>query len=161
MEGKNLNSSQDEKQAELIDKILDLVPEDRKNDAARNVIMLLKQEERFEGPIPHPEFFEKYENTLPGSAERILSMAERQQSHRIEMEKKVISEGLVKERRGQIFGFVLFILCLITSVVFIYFGLPKFGGILATISAIAVVGLFLGGKMVVRKNLKNNTKNLQ
>ena len=28
------------------------------------------------GPLPHPDFFQAYENTLPGAADRILAMAE-------------------------------------------------------------------------------------
>ena len=29
------------------------------------------------GPLPHPEFFQAYELTLPGAADRILTMAEK------------------------------------------------------------------------------------
>ena len=32
----------------------------------------------FQGPLPHPDHFEKYNEILPGSAERILKMAENQ-----------------------------------------------------------------------------------
>lgn len=38
--------------------------------------------DQFQGPLPPPDFFEQYEATLPGAAERILQMAERQASHR-------------------------------------------------------------------------------
>ncbi|PIQ30327.1 MAG: hypothetical protein COS35_13425 [Zetaproteobacteria bacterium CG02_land_8_20_14_3_00_50_9] len=34
------------------------------------------------GPLPAPEDFAKYENILPGAAERILSMAENEARHR-------------------------------------------------------------------------------
>src|SRR5690349_6225737 len=34
---------------------------------------------RFAGPLPPPELFAEYDRVLPGSAERILAMAEREQ----------------------------------------------------------------------------------
>ncbi|MDE1145635.1 MAG: DUF2335 domain-containing protein [Azospirillaceae bacterium] len=36
----------------------------------------------YQGPLPLPAHFEHYDRVLPGSAERILSMAEREQAHR-------------------------------------------------------------------------------
>lgn len=38
--------------------------------------------EGFAGPLPHPEHFALYDETLPGAAERILRMAEKEQDHR-------------------------------------------------------------------------------
>ena len=38
-------------------------------------------------PLPSPDDFQRYNETLPGAAERILAMAERQQQHQIEQEK--------------------------------------------------------------------------
>jgi uncharacterized membrane protein len=40
------------------------------------------------GPLPTPEDFAAYDQTLPGCADRIVSMAEREQAHR-----HVIREG--------------------------------------------------------------------
>jgi uncharacterized membrane protein len=40
----------------------------------------------YSGPIPSPEALERYEEVLPGAADRILSMAERQASHRQSLE---------------------------------------------------------------------------
>ena len=41
----------------------------------------------FSGPLPPPSIYGEYERTLPGSAERILVMAEKEQNHRTEWEK--------------------------------------------------------------------------
>lgn len=50
------------------------------NDRARHVV------ERYSvsksGPLPDPEDFKKYEEALPGAADRILKIAELEQSHR-------------------------------------------------------------------------------
>ena len=38
------------------------------------------------GPLPDPEDFKKYEEVLPGSANRIMEMAEKNQQHRMNLE---------------------------------------------------------------------------
>ena len=40
----------------------------------------------YSGPLPAPATIKKYENILPGSAERIFKMAEKEQAHRIDWE---------------------------------------------------------------------------
>lgn len=45
----------------------------------------------FSGPIPPPNMIKGYEAILPGAADRIITMAEKQSSHRQEMERKIIS----------------------------------------------------------------------
>jgi uncharacterized membrane protein len=46
--------------------------------------------EMYIGPIPPPSIMEGWEKVLPGSADRILKMAEKQSAHRISIEAKVI-----------------------------------------------------------------------
>ncbi|MDE6052372.1 MAG: DUF2335 domain-containing protein [Lachnospiraceae bacterium] len=45
----------------------------------------------FSGPLPPPNIIKGYEDILPGSAERILAMAEKQSEHRQFMERKMIA----------------------------------------------------------------------
>lgn len=40
------------------------------------------QEASFSGPLPPPALLRQYEEILPGTAERIVSMAEKEQGHR-------------------------------------------------------------------------------
>ncbi len=37
-----------------------------------------------QGPLPHPEEFRRYDEALPGAADRILVMAEREQASRLD-----------------------------------------------------------------------------
>lgn len=43
---------------------------------------LVVQATAFSGPLPPPQVLAQYESILPGSANRILSMAEKQSEHR-------------------------------------------------------------------------------
>lgn len=45
------------------------------------------QSMNYSGPIPPPDIIKDYENILPGSADRIISMAEKQADHRRDIEK--------------------------------------------------------------------------
>ena len=54
----------------------------------------------------------EYERVLSGSANRILSMAEKEQSHRISTENTALAASVNDSKLGQRFGFALAILCL-------------------------------------------------
>ena len=55
----------------------------------------------YSGPLPASNKFAGYDKTLPGAAERILVMTEKQAAHRHEADNKVIKIT----SRGQVYGF--------------------------------------------------------
>ena len=70
----------------------------------------------FAGPIPHPSIIQQYEHTLPGSADRILKMAEDQSSHRQKLESSVIKSDISNERLGMYLSFIVIIIFIIAGV---------------------------------------------
>ena len=54
----------------------------------------------FSGPLPPPGVLEGYERVLPGSAERIFTMAEKQLEHRLHLEKVVVEGGSKRADMG-------------------------------------------------------------
>lgn len=90
---------------------------------------LVKIDERylFSGPIPPPTLLEDYERALPGSADRIISMAEREQNHHHK-----------QEVRGWFSGTVIAILALAGSLFVIVSGqsLVGFAGVLIAASGL-------------------------
>ncbi|MBW2608107.1 MAG: DUF2335 domain-containing protein [Deltaproteobacteria bacterium] len=48
----------------------------------------------FSWPLPPPEILAKYNSVLPDAAERIISMAENQATHRQRIESKVIESNI-------------------------------------------------------------------
>lgn len=78
-----------------LEQALDGLPEDRQNKIRR--IVAVAQESSFAGPLPHPSHFEGYNKVLPGAAERILAMAEKQQDYNMEQGRNMhslLSKGL-------------------------------------------------------------------
>ena len=79
-------------------------------DAVRTVVNLSVMQARrevFSGPMPHPDHFGKYEEILPGAAERILTMAEKEQSHRHTQSSKLTSTETLNRTLATIFGGLL------------------------------------------------------
>jgi len=50
---------------------------------------------------------EQYDRVIPGGADRILRMAEKQLDHRQDLEGTVVKGNVTSQHRGQIFAFVL------------------------------------------------------
>lgn len=54
------------------------------------------QQSQYSGPLPPPALYQEFEKVLPGSAERILAMAEKEQSHRHEWEGVALNATILK-----------------------------------------------------------------
>lgn len=63
--------------------------------------------EAFRGPLPHPDHFQACDQTLPGAADRILKLAERQSAHRLRHEEIDQRAGIGARALGQWFAFLL------------------------------------------------------
>ncbi|PTI88169.1 DUF2335 domain-containing protein [Staphylococcus simulans] len=104
------------------------------------------------GPLPDPKDFKEYEKVLPGSANRIMEMAECNQKHRIDIENKeqekyYHSNNLITTK-GILSSTVISIAGITGSVVLGIFGNEWAAGIIGTLSL---------GNIVV--NMINSTVN--
>jgi len=61
----------------------------------------------YEGPLPPSAEFGRYNEILPGAAERILAMAEREQEARLAAQKAVIDKEYRLRRHGQIYALII------------------------------------------------------
>src|SRR5438874_2723108 len=61
----------------------------------------------FSGPLPPPTILKGYNEAEAGLANRIVTMAEKQQDHRIDVEKKAIYGEIDRAREALRLGFVL------------------------------------------------------
>jgi len=143
-----------------VDTILNSVPEGKK-EIVRQALLTIS-ETSYSGPIPPPSSFAQYENILPGSADRILTLAEKQSHHRIEIEDAVIKNQIKVANRGQIFGFIAFIACLILAFLFAYlFDMKTFAATFLCVTTVTIVTLFITGKNHMRKENSIKSKDLK
>jgi uncharacterized membrane protein len=98
------------------------------------------------GPLPPAEQIRAYEEVLPGSANRILSMAEGQQAHRHELEKLTIKEATNRSWWGLRLGFVLAVMIIAVGAAAIFTGhTPE--GLTAILTPTAILaGVFVYGR---------------
>jgi uncharacterized membrane protein len=61
----------------------------------------------YSGPLPPANQFVEYERALPGAADRILALAEKEAEHRHQNEDALVSKSMFLGGRGQIFAFVI------------------------------------------------------
>jgi uncharacterized membrane protein len=82
-------------------------------------------------------------------------MAEAQQSHRMNMENKVITSQSSQSRLGQIFGLVIGIVGIGSGTFLAAIGEATVGGIIAGGTVVSLVSVFVIGKTIQRKNLED------
>jgi uncharacterized membrane protein len=98
------------------------------------------------GPLPSSREFAGYEQTLPGSAHRILTCMEQEAANRHENEKTLIKESLRLSFRGQNFGMITILISSILITLSIIFKQPL-AAIAPCILAIgSLAAIFFGKK---------------
>lgn len=124
-----------------IEEILESLPEQKQEII--KAAMYAVEKHSFRGPLPRPEDFAKYKDTLPDAPERILAMAEKQQDHRMEMEATIVKEDIALSKRGQVLGFILAILFGAIAAWLGFEGHDWLAGIIATAVIVALAAIFV------------------
>jgi len=114
----------------------------------------------FAGPLPPPDALERYNQILPGAAERIIVMAESQHSHRLELEKHVITSNVSAQKLGTVLGFVVAMTAIIGGIWLIHDGKDAAGLASVLCSLGGLVGVFLYSKHEQKKELDKKTEGL-
>ncbi|MFC2752172.1 MAG: DUF2335 domain-containing protein [Cardiobacterium sp.] len=122
-----------------------LLPEER--EAIKDIVTIevRRQMVSYEGPLPPSAEFGRYNEILPGAAERILAMAEREQEARLAAQKAVIDKEYRLRQHGQIYALIIAAAFMFLAGVLIqkgyYLGAVTVLGMIA-----AIAGIFVSGK---------------
>lgn len=103
------------------------------------------------GPLPDPESLARYNEIIPNGADRIMKMAENQQGHRFDIERKVVKGTNNQTTRGQWFALIIALILIGAA---IFFGInkqPELAKSILITTLIGVVGLFISGKYLQKK----------
>jgi uncharacterized membrane protein len=109
------------------------------------------------GPLPAPEVLREYDSVVPGSADRIIAMAERQSDHRRNLESIAISGGNLRATMGSIFGFVIGMAAIIVGYLLVTNGQEIGGYSTMLLTVTALVGVFVYGRRTSRQELARKT----
>jgi uncharacterized membrane protein len=94
----------------------------------------------YSGPLPPSTEFAGYDKALPGAAERILTLAEKEVEHRHKKE-----DNLIKiSNRGQIFGFLVAIMSIGAVFVSLFINQPLGAIAPAIVALTGLAAVFVG-----------------
>lgn len=143
-----LDGDNTDKLAEQIaERIGDLVPNQQKAQVVAQVVNLVK-EEWYSGPIAHPSHLREYEEICPGSADRIISMAEGNLKHAQDMQSRALEGDIEDTKDGRRYGFWALIALIIAALVATYLGHDGIAGGFLTAGALGVIGKFIQGRQI-------------
>jgi len=116
------------------------LPEDSTQEDGAQLVAYKRQS--FSGPIPPPHILAEYENILPGAADRILAMSEKQSNHRQNLEMQEETGQRRETRIGQFLGFGIAVAVISASVIYVML-VPSSPGLLTggTLSGGTIIGL--------------------
>lgn len=124
----------------------------QKEDILRSLSITLIRESSHSGPLPDGETLIKYNSVIPDGADRIMKMAEKQQEHRMTIEKKAITSQFRQSNLGQWFGLVIGIVGIGCGTFLAYSGATTVGGIVAGGTVVSLVSVFVIGKRIQQSN---------
>ena len=133
---------------EVLEALRPYVQPGKEQQAAVMVQRLIVQEYH-QGPLPRAQELAAYDVAHPGTAERIVAMAEREQGHRHGLETKVVVAEAGIRSRGQWIAFVSLLAMLGVVALFMFNGHPVAGAWLGGAIIVAVVVAFLGQQVLV------------
>lgn len=126
----------------------------QKTEKANSKAVFESQQSVYLSPLPSPNDLKEYNITLPDAAERILTMAEKEQRHRIKLEQQQIeiNKNLIKSEfsyrnRGQIIGGFIGIIGLSISAFLGYIGESAVASIIGGGTVVGLVTVFVTGKL--------------
>lgn len=96
------------------------------------------------GPLPHPDILRKYDDVLPGSAERIFQQFEEEGRARREIMRKLANNDIFLARAGLFGGLFLGVIMIVAGVLIAHINALAGAGVIGT-GVAAVLAAFYKG----------------
>jgi uncharacterized membrane protein len=131
--------------SEIEKRVTSIVGKQRAGQVLTQVLSLVL-EEKFSGPIAHPRHLREYEEILPGSAERIIKMAEDTLDHNRKMQQIALDADIKDRRDGRLLGFLALIALAVLAFFAGIYGQPIVSGLLLGTAALGAVVAIINGR---------------
>ncbi len=136
------------------DEVLDPKNEDSSGHRDEgNDSRLVSIAQHFSGPMPPPDVLAGYGYLIPDAPERILQMAENQQTHRIHLERTVVESSLKRSNLGLRFAFIIAILMIGGGIYLVAMGQNIEGFAAILIPLASIIGSFIISRRDARSEL--------
>ena len=145
----------------LLDRLQEQLPDPEKATLSKlrpSLGALIVEARSFSGPHPPPEILREYEAVLPGSADRIFTMAEKQQDHRIRLEGIAVPAREKRADRGQWAALTVSLAGFVVAGYALYEGYPWAAVAIGGADLAVLAGLFLSAKESVIRSLRKKAR---
>jgi len=132
------------------------IPEEVKRvlgKVAKGISVAVHSSQTFSGPLPPPEILSKFNEAVPGLANKIIDWAETEGNHRrlietksLDAEIKLNNRAFDERRLGQIFGFLIGTIAIVAGSVTAILGSPIAGTLIGGSGVVGLVSAFLYSK---------------
>jgi uncharacterized membrane protein len=112
--------------------------------------------QKYSGPLPPPKMLHDYDLVTPGFAERIVSMAEKEQGHRHNLENTAVNGAINKDKRSQRYALFCIVFLSILCGGLIYSGHDTAGTVLGGATLVSLAALFITGKRTAEKDVSED-----
>lgn len=132
--------------SEVSRQISSILPANQRQQVIERVTTIITGE-AFKGPIAHPRHLEHYERICPGAADRIIAMAEKEQTSRTGWIDTNLREEHADKKRGMYCGLAAFVFLVGAAVFCGWIGQPVLGGSFLATGVLGAVGVFVNGRL--------------
>ena len=115
-------------------------------DAADDTVLVASRQ-TWSGPLPPPAMLAGYNDAVAGGAERILSMVENQNTHRMKMESVTLAGDQKLAERGQWIGLIVVIAVLLLAAFMAYLGATAMATAVVAIDIVGLAAIFVYGSI--------------
>jgi len=127
----------------------------------QNQQVVARRLEFFQGPLPAPELLIKYNDAVPNGAERLLTMAEGQATHRQTLELAVVQGNIRAQARAQRYGFFITITVVAIGGWMVQQGKDLYGFATILGSLASLLGVFMWGRYRQEKERREKAAQFQ
>ena len=120
--------------------LIKYIPENERDKFVRAFALRVEQ---YSGPVPHPSVAARWEATLPGSADRMLTMSEQNQTRRLDMDEMIVREFLSREKLGMLLYFALALAMMLGGIAIILSGYSTAGLVAMGAPVAGLAGSFI------------------
>lgn len=155
MSGSNKKKHKNHLSEQRMIELLEEQPEEIQDGVADKIIAKRVQSLTYSGPIPHPALLKEFNEVIPNGADRIMTMAENQSSHRIKLEETIVEANNRDSLLGVIFAGFIGLIATIGGIYLISQDKGIQGFIVLIGNLGALVGVYLKGSSEDKKDLKS------
>lgn len=131
---------------DALEKLKPLLKPEKMNEARTIVARIVTKSHS--GPIPSAEELGHLEAVLPGAADRVITMAEREQEHRHTATNSIVDKEFAYRGRGQIITILALTLILLAVGGIAWLGDTKSAAALGSVTIVAVVTAIIRAKVI-------------